>query len=361
MEDSDSAFRPPNHSGIEPTKAEPTKDDPTKAPTKDEPNNSPTAQPSSEANPQPKRLDADIASDTFSPSSGEAHSAELPVSPLESVLRRPGLFAVVTVLGLIVAAIFTLGQPKVYYAQTTLTVASAGVNGESVPLDNAGAASTAFAFSRYGFSTASANGITKRTRLTTSQAFPALRFDAAPNSPFITIRASGPTPGSAFRLADAASESLKEIVAKFRISAEQRLKDQQSGYEAARSNTLTIEAEQLELQTRLSALQNDLLFDPKSTAIQTEIDAVRTQLRATTLSAESNRAKAEAQLASLSDAATQIENGLQLRTFTETFLAGSDGGLKPGPTGLIIVLAGLLAGLALATMLENRAQVRAIR
>ncbi len=288
-------------------------------------------------------------------------SSPLPVSPLESVLRRPIVFAVAAAIGLLVSALVTLTQPKTYYAETTLTVVSAGVNGESVPLDGPAAASTAFAFSRYGFSTASAEGITKRTRLTTSQAFPALTYNAAPNSPFVTIRASGATPGSAFRLADAASESLQDIVANFRSTAEQRLTELQANYDTARSNTLAAEAQQLDLQTELTALQNDLLFEPNSTSIKEQIAEVRSQLRAAALRAESNRAKSEAQLGALTDASTQIENGLQLRTFTETFLAGSDGGLKPNTTSLVLVLAGLLLGIALTTMLENRDQLRISR
>ncbi len=271
------------------------------------------------------------------------------------------MFALATAVGLVIAAFVTLTQPTTYFAQTTLTVVSDGVNGESVPLDSAAASSTAFAFSRYGYSTASAEGITRRTRLTTSQAFPALKFDASPNSPFITIKASGSSPGAAFRLADASSESLKDIITDFRSTAAQRLKDQQTNYETARSNTLAAEADQLELQTKLTALQNDLLFEPNSEQIRQQVDETRAAIRTATLSAESSRAKSDAQLASLGEAQTQIENGLQLRTFTETFLAGSDGGLKPNPTTLIIVLAGMLLGLALVTMLENRAQLNALR
>ncbi len=293
--------------------------------------------------------------------SSEKASSQLPVSPLESVLRRPFVFGIAAAIGLLLSAFVTLTQPKTYYAQTTVTVISAGVNGESVPLDNAGAASTAFAFSRYGFSTASANGITKRTRLTVTQAFPRLKFDSAPNSPFITIRAAGSSPGAAFRLADAASESLKDIVTKFRTSAEQRLKDQQSSYEAARSNTLAAETDQLELQTKLTSLQNDLLFDPNSSSIAAKVEETRAALRTATIAAESNRAKADAQLTALSDAQTQIENGLQLRTFTETFLAGSDGGVTPNAQTLLIFIAGCLLGVALTTMLENRSQFRNLR
>lgn len=288
-------------------------------------------------------------------------SSALRVSPIESILRRPLSFAIPVLLGIGCATVAMGARHPTFFAQTTLMVVDTGVSGESVPLNTPNASGAAYTFAGYGFSSANAAQIFQRTRLSPGEALPALQYDAQANSPFINIRAKGATPGAAFRLAEAASEGLKEVVGGFRKDAEARLTDLQDRYKVSRAQTLAAESERLDLETKLTGLQNDLLFDPASDQILANKQKTEAALQGSILAAETARAQSEAQLDVLSEASLQLESGLGLKTFTKTFLAGSTSRFRPDATTILLLLVGVLIGLSITTTLENRELLRAAR
>lgn len=286
----------------------------------------------------------------------ESASQALRVSPLESAIRHPFVVAFILAQALVLAALTTLFQPTTYIALSTLSVVDSGVAGASAPLDRATGRNAAFAFSRYGYSTASAKGIERRTGIPAGKAFSQLSFQAGGGTPFITIRSTGASPAEAIRLNQAASETLRGIVNGFKVASEQRLESLRTRYNTARRAAIDASSRRLAAETELSDRRNDALFDPSSTAAAAAVVNAEQATSAATLETELASARSDSLFTLVSDAEQQIENGLRLDVFSDTYFAGSEGGGRPGNTAVLILLAGVLIALALTTALENREQ-----